>query len=433
MEVKAIRRFQRGVQVGNPGGLASLFGSHAVCGTISKDGRADEISGTFLFDMSQAENARSTIRERSGRAVGLLTHRDWLVVGWVLAVKFLLFVFGAKSYQILEDKRLSGAHAWFEIWNRWDSLHYQRLAQFGYSATDTLKAWFYPLFPWSVRLFGHLTGDYLVGAFIVSGIASIVAAILLQRLVIVDYPLAIAQRATWFFLIFPTAFFLHIGYTESLFLALGLGSLLAARMRRWWLAGVLGALAWMTRATGAVLVPVLAVEAMHQYWVARRWKWHWLWIAFVPVGFGVYLLINWHLTGDPFSFLRMRQKLFAMSISWPWVGIREAIGSFDRPPSEAEMIGGQELYFVALGLICTIVSWIKLRPLYATWMTGNWLLFTSVTFLQSTPRYTLTLFPIFILFSLVAANRFWNAVITVWSLLFLALFTSLFVRGWWAF
>ncbi len=337
------------------------------------------------------------------RAVGLLTEDDWLVVGWVLAIKFLLFVFGAKSYQILEDKSLQGAYAWFEIWNRWDSLHFQRLAQFGYSAKDTLKAWFYPLFPWSVRLFGHLTGDYLVGAFIVSAIASIVAAVLLRRLVNLDFPAAVAQRATWFFLIFPTAYFLHIGYTESL------------------------------RAPGAILVPTLAVEAMHQYCVTRRWKWQWLWIALVPVGFGVYLMVNWRVTGDPFAFLRMRQKLFAMSTSWPWVGIREAIGSFDRTANEAEMVGAQELSFVTLSLICTIVSWIKLRPLYAMWMTGNWLLFTSVTFIASAPRYTLALFPIFILFALAARNRFWNAVITVWSLLFFALFASLFVRGWWAF
>ena len=40
---------------------------------------------------------------------------------------------------------------------------------------------------------------------------------------------------------------------------------------------------------------------------------------------------------------------------------------------------------------------------------------------------------LFILFGLVARNRFWNAVITVWSLLYLGLFASLFVRGWWAF
>jgi hypothetical protein len=30
-------------------------------------------------------------------------------------------------------------------------------------------------------------------------------------------------------------------------------------------------------------------------------------------------------------------------------------------------------------------------------------------------------------------DRMWNATLTVWSILFLGLFSSLFVRGWWAF
>jgi mannosyltransferase PIG-V len=333
----------------------------------------------------------------------------------------------------LPNTRGQGIYAWLETWNRWDALYYQKLAQFGYSATDTVKAWFYPLFPWVVRMFAYLTGDYLISGFIVSGLASIIAAVLLRRLVALDYSVAVAQRAVWFFLIFPTAYFLHIGYTESLFLALGLGSLFAARTDRWWLAGLLGAFCWMTRPTGLVLVPTLAVEAAHQYWTTRRWKWRWLWIMIVPAGFGVYLLLNWHVTGDAFAFLRMRQKVFSHSPAWPWLGIREAIGNLHRKPNQAEMVGAQELYFVALTLICTIISWIKLRPLYAMWMTGNWLLFASERFVQSVPRYTLALFPIFILFAIVAANRFWKAVLTVWSLLFLALFASLFVRGWWAF
>src|SRR6266849_9954102 len=91
----------------------------------------------------------------------------------------------------------------------------------------------------------------------------------------------------------------------------------------------------------------------------------------------------------------------------------------------------RSIYFAMLGLMFTIAAWIKLRPLYAVWMSGCWLLFNSVNFLQSVPRYSLTMFPIFILFALLAKNRFWNAVLTCWSLLFLALFTSLFVRGWW--
>jgi hypothetical protein len=66
-------------------------------------------------------------------------------------------------------------------------------------------------------------------------------------------------------------------------------------------------------------------------------------------------------------------------------------------------------------------------------MTGNMILLTSVNFLQSIPRYTLTMFPIFILFALLARNRFWAGVLTVWSLLFFGLFAVLFVRGEWAF
>ena len=59
---------------------------------------------------------------------------------------------------------------------------------------------------------------------------------------------------------------------------------------------------------------------------------------------------------------------------------------------------------------------------------------TSATFLVSEPRYALTLFPIFILAGLIAGqNRFRDGIMTTASLLFLALFASLFVRGWWAF
>ena len=386
----------------------------------------------ICFPMSETESPRSTIKQRLAGAVGFVPTQDWLVIGWVLAIKALIFVLGIKSYQILEDKRLSGIHPWLEIWNRWDSVHYLHLAQFGYTASGW-KAWFYPLFPWCVRFVAYLSGDYLVSALIVSGAALLAAAVLLRRLVQIDYSPAAALRAVWFLLIFPTAYFLHIGYTESLFLALAIGSFLAARRQRWWLAGVLAALSCMTRANGVVLLPTLGVEAAHQFWATKRWNWRWLWIAIVPAGFGVYLLLNWHVTGDPFTAFRMRKTISVTSMAWPWVGIRGAIDSLHRAPSEAEMVGAQELYFAVLGLICVIASWIKLRPIYATWITGNWLLFTGVTFMESVPRYTLTMFPIFMLFAIVGRNRFWNAVISVWSLLFLALFTSVFVRGWWAF
>jgi Mannosyltransferase (PIG-V) len=373
------------------------------------------------------------VQSRLQRTVTILPKADWVVIGWTLATELLLLLFGGKAYQVLENKPLPNARAWLEIWNRWDSLHYLQVAQFGYSAKGPLKSWFYPLFPWVTRAFAFLTGDYLVAALVVSGLALMAAAVMMRRLVASDFSNPIALRAVWFFLIFPGAYFLHIGYTESLFIALAFGSILAARTDRWWLAGILGAFAWMTRAPGMILVPTLAVEAGHRLWTTRKWDWRWLWIALVPAGFCVYLLVNWHVTGDPFWFLGARRKLFAVWTEWPWHGIHALIGNMQRGPSDGEIVGTQELVFTFIAMACSVLAWMAMRPSYAMWITGNCLLVISINFIQCMPRYTLPLFPIFIFLALLAKNRFWNAVITVWSLLFLALFSSLFVRGWWAF
>jgi hypothetical protein len=310
-----------------------------------------------------------------------------------------------------------------------------KLAQFGYSATGELQPLlvFYPLYPWTVRLFAFVTRDYLLSALIVSTIASLVTAIVLLRLVELDYSKELAQRAVWFLFIFPTSYFLHIGYTESLFLMLVLSCVYAARKQRWLLAGVFGAFTCMTRANGLVLLPVLVVEAAHQYQTTRRWQWQWLFIILAAAGFGVYLALNKHVTGDAFAFTSLMQQFFSKSLSSPLTGIDNALGSMSRAPSEAEMIGTQEVLFIALGLVCTVVSWVKLRPAYSVWMTGNWLLFVSVSFVLSVPRYTLTMFPIYILFAMLAARRVWFATITVWSLLYLSFFTSMFAWGHWAF
>jgi Gpi18-like mannosyltransferase len=367
------------------------------------------------------------------RIVDLVSLPDRIVIGWVIATKILLLFFGTIAFRALENKQLPHPNGWLEIWNRWDSLHYQKIAQFGYGAKQSALLAFYPLYPWSVRMLALLDGNYLVSAFIISGVASIIAAVLLRRLVQLDYGIGLSLRATWFFLIFPTAYFLHIGYTESLFLVFALGSILAARRERWWIAGVVGALCWMTRPTGIALVPTLAVEAAYQFWQKRRWNWQWLWIAIVPAGFAVFLLINFHVTGNAFAFLRVRQSVFATHFAWPWVGIHNVIGNLNRTPSQAELVGAQELYFTALGFVGAVASWIKLRPCYAMWVTGIWMLFTFTNFVQSAPRHTVTFFPIFILFAWLSKDRLWNATLTLWSLLFLSLFGSLFVRGWWAF
>src|SRR5712664_1369137 len=130
--------------------------------------------------MNDVESERATVKTRFVQFVGRLPTDDWLVIGWALATKILLMIFGVRSYHMLEDKPVPGHLGWLEIWNRWDSLHFQRLAQVGYVASDKLKAWFYPLYPWCVRVAAFVTGNFLVAAFAVSAIASVVVAIVLR-------------------------------------------------------------------------------------------------------------------------------------------------------------------------------------------------------------------------------------------------------------
>jgi hypothetical protein len=356
----------------------------------------------------------------------------------MLGVKALVLLVGAQSFTVYQNQRLAPPYGWLEIWNRWDAPHYLDIARDGYVTQGVQARWivFYPLYPWLVRACAYVLRDELFAAFFVSTVASVAAGLLLWRLAGRDETEAVARGAVFFLFVFPTSYFLHIGYTESLFLALTLGSFLAARERRWWLAGVLGALASLSRVNGLMLVPALAVEAFSQHREeGGRWRWQWAWVLLAGAGFGCYLLINASVFGDPFAFLKAQDAYWYKSLTWPWVGLGEAWkAGTDRAPSEAHMVGWQELFFVLLGLGCTVWAWARLRASYAVWMSANWLLWTSTKFVLSVPRYTLILFPVYILFARKAAERrAWGGLIAVWSLLLLALFAGRFAQGMWAF
>jgi len=362
----------------------------------------------------------------------------WPTVGLALAVKLMILLLGAFSSVLFSEQALGSPRRLLEIWNRWDAPHYLDLATYGYQPSGEIGLFivFYPLFPWLTRSVSLFTGgDVLVGAFVVSTVASIVAAVLLNRLAAIDEPPRVAGEAVWFFLIFPTSYFLHIPYTESLFIALTLGCFLLARREHWLLAGALGGLAALARVNGLVLIPALLVEAALQYRATRRLDWRWLAaIAGVAAGFGGYLLLNYAVMGDALYFLQVQRGHWHKALAWPWQGISATISSLpSRPPAEAHMVVIEELIYMALSLACTIAAALTLRASYTAWMAGNWLLFTGTSFIMSVPRYVLILFPMFILFARLSRDRRWFAVLTVWSLLFMSLFVSLFVTGRWAF
>ncbi len=354
---------------------------------------------------------------------------DWSTIALILGIKVLLFTFAVQAVASLSTSHLD----WLEIWNQWDATHYLRLAQHGYvgAGNGRVSLVFFPLYPWLVRAAAFIVHNYMVAAFVVSGIASVAAGLLLQKLVRLDESEAISRDAVWFLFIFPTSYFLHIGYTESLFLALTLGCFLAARKDHWELAGLLGAGACLTRVNGLILGPALAAEVILQYWQTRRINLRWLWLGVVPLGFLGYLWLNHEVTGDYFAFTKIMQEHWYKKFASPWFGIHDVwLRALGMNVNE----GLNEFVAVAIITVCTVWSWFRLRPSYSVWITLNWLLINSTAFVLSVPRYTLTLFPVFILFArATSGRRFRFAMLTIWSLLYFALYAGRFVQGLWAF
>jgi hypothetical protein len=393
-------------------------------------GRVEERAPSGVVVVNEASH--------DGRRASLASLWDGRTVAFVLGVKTLVLLFAAQAHVIAKNEWLGSLYDWLSIWNRWDAPHYLDIARMGYVRDGVEARWivFYPLYPWLVRAASFVVRDELAAAFLVSTLASVAAGLLLYRLARLDNDEWVARASVFFMFVFPTSYFLHIGYTESLFLALALATLLAARVRRWPLAGAIGALACMTRANGLALIPALAFEVWEDYRACGRVpRARWLYALLPAAGFCVYLLINWSVKGHPFAFLRAQDEYWYRSFAWPWDAVAGSWEMFrGGTPADALMVGWQEFFFVMLGLGLTVWAWLRMRASYAAWMTCNWLLWTCTKFVLSVPRYTLVLFPAYIIFARASARKsVAGALIAVWSLLFLALFLVRFSQGYWAF
>ncbi len=381
-----------------------------------------------------------------------LDETDAKLLAWTLLAKLGVLAIGYAALWVA-----TGAQpGLLEPWDRWDAPHYTDIAVFGYMADDpgTLSApgyqqvypgdldlyiVFFPLFPWLIAAVNAAVRDPVVSAFVVATVASLFVAPVLYRLVKADLGHRIGLWSAGLLLVFPTAFFLHIGYTESLFLALAFGSLWLARTNRWWLAGLVALLAALTRVNGLILVPALLVEAWLQWRAApaddRRLRVEWLAIAGAGIGFGIYLAINHVVYGDLLAFTDIQRGHWDKELTWPWVGIANTLGWFrSENPDSVLMYGGMELLFAAIGLGATVATAIWLRPTWAVWMAGNWLLSVSTGFLLSTPRYSLALFGIMVWGAIIGERwRVAGWVIAAVSAVATGYFAWRFGSGQWAF
>jgi hypothetical protein len=176
---------------------------------------------------------------------------------------------------------------------------------------------------------------------------------------------------------------------------------------------------------------VLGIEILQKWRTERRFEVRSLWSIAVVVGFVGYLWLNQHVAGDPLAFTKIQSEHWYRQLAPNWVGIYKV---WERIAGLNAMEGLHEFLYIAFTFACTIWAWFRLRPSYAMWMTANWLLFTCTRYIVSVPRYSLTLFPIFILLARSCTGRWLpTSIVTFFSLIFMALYVSRFVHGLWAF
>jgi hypothetical protein len=351
----------------------------------------------------------------------------------------------------------------------WDGLWYRLVAVEGYEGSSA-KAAFWPLFPWAMRYAHEWFGvSYEVAGYLIANICFAIALVLLYRLLSLDFDRKIAAAAIWALALFPTAFFFTAVYTESPFLVLLVGSLFAARLQRWWLAGLLGALAALTRSYGMFLVLPFAVLIWQQYGDSLRRQPAKLLAVGMPLlgpAFFSWRLNeiqgNWQAWRDVQSEWNRYSAMPWETLRWAFqehspkntaLGFREGDGAnwdwlhrlIDHPSWNLITDKGWRLATAnsdTLELVCTLlfialaIIGLKVLPLYQTVYLWPGLLVplfqpSSVHTLMSMPRFGLTLFPLFAVIGVLVAGRRIAPILAVSSAVLLVLLTVQFSQWYW--
>ena len=362
------------------------------------------IKGTIRNSSSFPGRAAPPPPERFPRGRSSVAPAVWLFLWsraaiWLLALAALA-AFGWEPqarYAEWDSGRLHDLGSVIDVWARWDSDWFLRIAENGYSWPSSTPA-FFPLYPFLVAPAGRvLGGHYVLAGVLLSLAAGAGAFALLYRLTATRLGEETARHTVLFLAVAPTSLFFGAVYSESLFLLLAVAAFLAAERGRFWKAGALAGLALLTRSAGIALLPALAVLA----WRAPDRRRALAGVAVAPLLFALYPLLLAIWVGRPLAFLD------AQKIVW------------ERHLSSAGPIGGliagvQDRQVLDLAVAVTVivlgvVAWRRIGAAYGLYtLTSVALPLTFVSdkdALLSTQRFVVVVFPAFMALATIARSR----------------------------
>ncbi len=328
-----------------------------------------------------------------------------------------------------------------DVWARWDSIFFLRIAEHGYEHLARSATAFFPLYPAVVGVVGRVfLGHYVLAGIAVSLAAGFVAFVLLYRLAEVRLGAEGARRTVLYLAVFPMALFFQAVYSESLYLLLSVAAFTLAERKRWLPAGVVVGLALLTRPVAVALLPALALIA----WRSPNARGALARLAVAPAMFSVYPLLLWWQRGDPWAFVHA-QGIWARHLSpagplggiWDglragWAGVRQlASGSHTHTywpavegtdPMRVAAVNLECLAALVLFGILTVIAWRRFGAPYGLFSALSLAIPLSVPSerwpLLSLPRFGLVIFPLFMALAVVGGRpRAHTAIVSISSML----------------
>jgi len=278
-------------------------------------------------------------------------------------------------------------------WSRWDASHYLYLAQHWYTSIGDEANFivFFPLYPLILKPIGFILGNIDVSGIVASLALFIAGEYFFYKLVAIDYSQKIAAYSLIALAIFPN--FLFLQYTiYRIFIFIDIQSVDVYGQER--KMDSIRNICWAWCYHKTIRIPIIARNSDRMVNKSKK-DWKYIPIIIVPtIIAGVsYLYLNKIVFGNPLEFQKILAVHWQKHLTSPVSSILNSwkIALSGNLSSFGVMVGWAESVTITLSWILIPFVFKYLRKSWAVYYTLSILLFSSTSFILSTPRYLLSI------------------------------------------
>lgn len=366
---------------------------------------------------------------------GLLLLSRLIVLAIALIMRFAILGYGDISDAV------------HQIWTYGDGYHYIDIAKYWYRSEgyidDVVRLVFLPFYPILIRAAAGFIGDYFLTAMLISHLAFSLAGCVMYRVARFDMDHDDAIRSVRILALLPSALFYAAPMSDSLFLLLSVVSIYFMRKKNYFAASLIAGLASFTRSLGLTLFAPICFELIadtvreikNGELKLSRTSGRVLSLALIPLGFCVYLYINYVVSGNPFQYLIYQYEHWGQELGWFFNTVSYMVyyGIEYFKEGTTTLVWGLSIpnltfIFGSLAVLAARVK--KLRPSYTAYSIAYFVIAIGATWLLSAPRYLASLFPVSFALSGLVKNKAADWVLSNSLLLASLFYIWAFVNNW---